>query len=105
MPPESKILLLEARKVNPKEISLRWSDHHEAVYSAAHLRRNCPCAYCVNEITGERLLSPEEIPEDLQIEKISPVGRYALSFLFSDGHSTGIYPYTLLRSLCPCKEH
>jgi alkylation response protein AidB-like acyl-CoA dehydrogenase len=31
-----------------------------------------------------------------------PVGRYAISFVWSDGHDHGIYPYTLLRDLCPC---
>lgn len=35
---------------------------------------------------------------EAQVLEFSPVGRYALSFLFNDGHSTGIYTYDLLRS-------
>ena len=29
-------------------------------------------------------------------------GRYAIRFHWSDGHSTGIYTFELLRQLCPC---
>jgi DUF971 family protein len=32
------------------------------------------------------------------------VGQYAIQISFSDGHSTGIYSYDLLRSICPCAE-
>jgi DUF971 family protein len=30
------------------------------------------------------------------------VGRYAIRFHWSDGHSTGIYTFEHLRELCPC---
>jgi DUF971 family protein len=30
------------------------------------------------------------------------VGRYAIRFHWSDGHSTGIYTFEQLRELCPC---
>lgn len=32
------------------------------------------------------------------------VGNYALQIDFSDGHTTGIYSYDYLRSICPCAE-
>jgi DUF971 family protein len=32
------------------------------------------------------------------------VGQYAIQISFSDGHSTGIYSYDHLRSICPCAE-
>jgi DUF971 family protein len=32
------------------------------------------------------------------------VGRYAISFGWSDGHSTGIYPYSYLLEMCECAE-
>jgi DUF971 family protein len=32
------------------------------------------------------------------------VGNYAIQISFSDGHSTGIYSYDHLRSICPCAE-
>jgi DUF971 family protein len=31
------------------------------------------------------------------------VGRYAISFAWSDGHSTGIYPYEYLLEMCDCE--
>jgi DUF971 family protein len=35
---------------------------------------------------------------------IRPIGNYAIEFHWRDGHSTGIYTYDYLRSLCPCSE-
>jgi DUF971 family protein len=32
------------------------------------------------------------------------VGNYALQIDFSDGHTTGIYSYDYLRTICPCDE-
>jgi len=91
--------LLEIKKKSPVEISFRWDDGTERFYSPAFLRRLCPCAHCVNELTGVRQLRPETIPDSLTVDKIFPVGRYALQFQWSDQHDTGIYPFTYLWSL------
>ncbi len=32
------------------------------------------------------------------------VGRYAVQIFWNDGHSTGIYTFDYLRSLCSCAE-
>lgn len=42
--------------------------------------------------------------EELNIERIEPVGGYALQFYWSDGHSTGIYTWEMLRTACPCSQ-
>jgi DUF971 family protein len=34
--------------------------------------------------------------------EIQPVGNYAISIRWSDGHSTGIYRFDYLRQVCPC---
>ena len=34
--------------------------------------------------------------------EVKPVGRYAINFVWSDGHDSGIYSYTFLREACPC---
>ena len=81
-------------------ITIAWSDFKESRYTAADLRRKCPCAGCVNEWTGERMLRPETISDELTISDIDIVGRYALNFRWSDGHSTGIYSFRYLRELC-----
>jgi len=81
------------------EISIKWSDDANTRYSAAQLRRACPCAGCVNEWTGEKMLDAASIPDDLSITSTSIVGRYALNFHFSDDHDTGIYSFKYLRDL------
>jgi len=84
---------------NEREISIKWSDDAETRYNAADLRRNCPCASCVNEWTGEKILNEANVSDDLTIESTSVVGRYALNFHFSDGHETGIFSFQYLRKL------
>jgi DUF971 family protein len=82
-----------------RELSIKWSDGAETVYNAPQLRRVCPCASCVNEWTGEKILKDESVADDLTFSRIAVVGRYALNFQFSDGHDTGIYSYKFLHDL------
>jgi len=81
------------------ELSIKWSDDADTYYSAAGLRRACPCAACINEWTGEKMLDDSKISEDISFKHISIVGRYALNFHFSDGHDSGIFSFALLRNL------
>ena len=81
------------------EVSIKWSDDSESKYTAAQLRRACPCAGCINEWTGEKMLDPAKIADDLTFKKISIVGRYALNFQFSDAHETGIFSFKYLKDL------
>jgi ATP-binding protein involved in chromosome partitioning len=67
--------------------------------AARDLRIACPCAACVDETTGRRRLDPARIPEDVHARAIRPVGRYAVHIEWSDGHTTGIYSFDLLRRL------
>jgi DUF971 family protein len=39
-----------------------------------------------------------------QPESVTPVGNYALSFVWNDGHKTGIYSWDYLRRHCQCDE-
>ena len=90
---------LQIIEESDSEISIEWSDETEDRYNAAQLRKACPCAGCIHEWTGEKILKPETIAEDLIFSHISVVGRYALNFHFSDGHDTGIYSFKYLREL------
>lgn len=93
---------IEPREIlNDDDASLRitWADGRVSHYRAPVLRRECPCARCVNEWTGERMLAPETISDDITIKNISLVGRYALCFRWSDDHDTGIYSFQYLRAL------
>lgn len=86
------------------ELEIRWADGHRSTYPPRFLRLRCPCAGCVEELTGRPLLVPESVPEDVYPLAIRYVGRYALRFEWSDGHDTGIYTFELLRDICPCQE-
>jgi DUF971 family protein len=81
-----------------------WADGHVSEYSPRYLRLHCRCASCVDEISGRPRLDPRSVPEDVYPLAIHYVGRYAIRFDWSDGHGTGIYPYELLRKICPCEE-
>lgn len=71
------------------------------VYSVQHLRDSCPCSICREKRTA---LPMREVPEpdelrSLTLSGMEPVGNYAYSIAFSDGHNTGIYTFDLLRAL------
>lgn len=98
----------QRQSIEPREISqesstslrITWADGQVCTYTAARLRRACPCAQCVNEWTGERTLKPEAISDEVEIADVNIVGRYALNFRWSDSHETGIYSFKYLRDLC-----
>jgi DUF971 family protein len=46
------------------------------------------------------VLRAESVPDTLEIVDVEIVGRYALTFRWSDGHETGIYSFRLLREIC-----
>jgi len=56
-------------------------------------------------MSGQPLLDPARVPADVRPLRIALVGAYAIRIEWSDGHSTGIYPYELLWRLCPCGKH
>jgi ATP-binding protein involved in chromosome partitioning len=86
------------------DIKLIWNDGHQSVFIARPLRLSCPCAACVEEMTGRAILRPETVPPDVHPTAIQLVGRYGIQISWSDGHSTGIYTFEQLRMLCPCPE-
>ncbi|MDZ4775127.1 MAG: DUF971 domain-containing protein [Planctomycetota bacterium] len=82
---------------DPRRIEVEWSDGHKTVFSAAELRSLCPCAVCVNELSGVRVHDVKSVPTDLEQRDTKMVGNYALTMTFSDGHHTGIFTFPFLR--------
>jgi len=78
---------------------ITWDDGKVTRYPNRYLRSMCPCASCVNEVTGERMINLESVDPDVKISGVDPVGRYALHFQWSDGHGTGLYSFDTLRKL------
>ena len=77
-------------------IDVTWQDGRILRYRAFDLRAQCPCAECVDELTGVRKLRPEQVAPEIAAREVGRVGRYALRFQWSDGHNTGIYTYERL---------
>ena len=88
----------EAIDVTPEgAFHIRWAGGTEVTVPAARLRDACPCAGCVEEGTGRKILDPSTIPDDIRPLEIAPVGSYAIQIHWSDGHSTGLYTWDTLR--------
>jgi DUF971 family protein len=96
------------RNIGPTDdgsrLEIDWQDGHVSRYAPRYLRLKCPCAGCVDEMTGQPILDERTVPGSVYPLEIQYVGRYALLFVWSDGHRTGIYPFEYLRQLCPCDE-
>ena len=75
---------------------------HEALFPARTLRLACPCAECVEEMSGRPLLDPARVPHDVRPVTLGLVGAYGLRVQWSDGHGTGIYTFDRLLAICPC---
>jgi DUF971 family protein len=89
-----------------KTLQIQWADLHQSRYALAWLRANCPCATCREE-RRERsesggLVIASGPPPSAQVVGAELVGHYALRLDWGDGHSTGIYPFSALRAVCPC---
>ena len=97
--PTEDLRPVEIGRAHEHDVKIRWRDGQEVVYSARFLRLHCPCAMCVDELTGVHRLQESAVPEDVHPVSIEPVGRYAIQIHWSDGHSTGIYTWERLHEL------
>lgn len=68
-----------------------------AVVPSLRLRDACPCAGCIEEGTGKKILDTATIPADIRPLEVRPVGSYAVQIQWSDGHGSGIYSWETLR--------
>lgn len=84
---------------SPAALVIGWQDGTQTHIPPRDLRLSCQCAACRDEVTGQRLLVPANVPLDIQPTRIWSVGNYALGVSFSDGHSSGIYPFSALRAM------
>lgn len=66
--------------------------------SAFDLRCDCRCAVCVEELTGRKLLDKGAVSNLVKPTGMSPIGKYAVSVDWSDGHKS-LYPYKQIAQL------
>ena len=84
-------------------VTVTWKDGHTVSLPNRELRASCQCATCVNEFTGEQVLDVNTIDAAIQAKSVQPIGNYAISIDWSDGHSTGFFPYTRLKELAAAR--
>ncbi|MEZ6068742.1 MAG: DUF971 domain-containing protein [Pirellulales bacterium] len=89
------------------DLRIRWDDGSARRYTPRQLREMCPCASCRERRSAPKppptqltVLSPAET-QPVRIAGMTPVGNYAYSIAFSDGHDTGIFT---LERLCELGE-
>jgi ATP-binding protein involved in chromosome partitioning len=91
-----QLRLQKVEETAPGEVTLTWGDGRVNRHRYRPLRLACRCAVCRDEHTGEALLDPATVAANVHPTAIEPVGAYALRFVWSDGHSTGMFPYAFL---------
>ena len=77
-------------------------ENNKYLFPYKYLRLQCPCANCVEDMTGRKVLNVNSIPEDIFIVDYLVIGNYAYQFLWSNADpcsTTGIYTYELLELL------
>jgi len=86
------------------ELALRWTDGTESYFPLDFLRKRCPCALCSGEkdllgnvYKGEVKLDQKSV----QLKRCAVVGGYGLQPEWMDGHASGIYSFSYLKSLDP----
>lgn len=84
---------------DPAALELRWANEDARQIPYRLIRESCPCAACVDEITGERILDITTIPDDIRPADIKFVGNYSLKITWPDGHDTGLFTWAKLRGL------
>lgn len=95
-------------------VDITWKDGHRSHFTFQFLRDACPCALCKEERekSGRRAgavpaAQPGALPmfrEAMRPTEVQPVGKYAITFVWNDGHQHGIYSWEYLRGMCECGE-
>ncbi len=86
-------------------LTINWNDGRECRYSFAGLRAVCPCVQCRggHDNMGrpaDKLLLEKTVDPTLNLDAATPVGSYAVQFVWSDGHDSGIYTWDYLYAAC-----
>jgi prepilin-type processing-associated H-X9-DG protein len=89
--PETVVLAADRNRLR-----LAWPNGERAEVSAERLRAACRCAWCTRaRIDGAFPAGFDRVA----IDRLVPIGGYAVNIAFSDGHARGIYPWPYLRTL------
>jgi DUF971 family protein len=104
---------VRVNKTSGTGVEIDWKDGHQSHWSFTWLRNACPCATCMQEREAEGRKPGEAKPQPVNLlpmyqapvrpGEVAPVGNYAISFHWNDGHKSGIYSWDYLRRGCQCE--
>ena len=86
---------------NKKTLTVTF-DETDYSMTSEYLRVYSPSAEVQGHGPGQETLQLNK--QNVEIEKLNPMGNYAISIHFSDGHTTGIYSWSYLHHLCIDKD-
>ncbi len=116
LPPEAtEPVKVRVLKTEGTGMVIDWRDGHQSHWSFPWLRLACPCATCHEEREKEGRAPGEPKPAaatgllpmykaPARPDSAQQVGRYAISFSWNDGHTSGIYSWDYLRRQCQCSD-
>jgi len=83
-------------------LEISFSDGQNFDLSCELLRVYSPSAEVRGHGPGQSVLQTGK--ENVSIEKVEPVGHYAVKLIFNDGHNTGLYSWAYLYNLGENKD-
>ena len=98
---------MNAKQTVPTEISyhkksrvleIAFGDDERCQFTAEFLRVHSPSAEVRGHGPGQEVLQLGK--ENVGIDRIEPVGNYAVRLYFDDGHNTGLYSWEEFRRFC-----
>jgi DUF971 family protein len=92
-------LLLRKRS---RELVVSFTDGACFVLGAEYLRVHSPSAEVKGHGGGEGALVTGK--EQVNLERVEPVGRYAVRLVFDDGHASGLFTWPILYELGEARE-
>jgi DUF971 family protein len=81
-----------------RTLELGYGDDGKFTLSCEFLRVYSPSAEVKGHGPGQEVLQTGKI--NVSISEIHPVGNYAIQFVFTDGHDSGIFSWNYLFELC-----
>lgn len=101
MLPETIEIRLPKKVLSGNVAEIRWDDNAVTAHTSFNLRMRCPCATCrdLHNPDPKAVRGPKGVPPMVELTSFDWVGNYAVNFVFSDGHNTGIYTYKYMREL------
>jgi DUF971 family protein len=88
----------------PNMLYCEWDDRFSSTISLEKLRAECPCADCRKDELAKKpafnMLKLNQFKSGMnELKKLTPIGNYAITAVWGDGHDTGIYPWDLWREI------